>query len=141
MSQPGLTDAPFAHSAGVHNPRLPFDRLPDPNHDDHPAYGRAFEKPTLALRLKAIKTVAPWLGFVFLKRMLLFDRLPSLPDYGGPMSGGILGRCATAPRYLRLVAREFKQAIFGADGNAVLLNNLAIHRGAVLARSEGVEDD
>lgn len=92
--------------------RLPFDRLPEPDYERHPAYGGVFPKPSFALRLKAIKTVAPWLAFVLAKRMLLFDRLPALPHYSGPKySGGALGSFGTAPRYVPLILRAWVETI------------------------------
>ena len=109
MAQPGLSVSPVPHVDTLAQAGLPFDRLPEPDYDRHPAYGRAFGKPTLALRLKAITTLAPWLVFVLVKRMLLFDRLQSLPDYGGPMSGGVLGRLTKAPRYVPLVVRALAE--------------------------------
>src|SRR5436190_20380570 len=103
MSHHALSVSPAMEADRPTDSGLPFDRLPDPDYDRHPAYGQAFPEPSVALRLKAITRLAPWMLLVLVKRILLFDRLPSLPDYGGPMSGGVLGRFAQARRYVPLV--------------------------------------
>jgi hypothetical protein len=110
MSQSGLSASPAVPVGTVADSGLPFDRLPQPDYDRHPAYGGAFATPTLGLRVKALATLAPWFGLVLVKRLLLFDRLPPLPDYRGPMSGGVLGRLTSVPRYLPLIGRAVAAA-------------------------------
>src|SRR5213593_3883172 len=84
-------------------------RIPRPDYQTHPAYGGAFPKPNVALRARAFARFAPWFAFVAAKRLLLFDRLPTLPDYDGPMNGGILRRVAASGRYAPLIARGLLQ--------------------------------
>ncbi len=79
--------------------------LPKPNYAKHPAYGGVFPKPSARMRVRALSRFVPWFLLVLGKRVLLFDRLPALPDYDGPMSGGILRRVAASGRYAPLVAR------------------------------------
>jgi len=80
-------------------------RLPRPDYPSHPAYGAAFPKPSLGLRLRALGRFIPWFGLVAGKRVLLFDRLPTLTDYDGPMTGGIGRRVIAVRRYAPLIAR------------------------------------
>lgn len=98
-----------ASPATLGRPQVPsataLRRLPEPPYAEHPAYGGAFGTPSLATRVKAVKTLLPWIGVVAFKRALLFDRLPVLPDYDGPMAGGIGHRIAVLPRYAPLIAR------------------------------------
>jgi hypothetical protein len=89
---------------GVAGPERGLDYLPRIDYRSHPAYGGSFPAPGLGLRFKALAKFLPWFGFVAAKRALLFDRLPVLPSYSGPMSGGVLGRLMQGPRYLPLIA-------------------------------------
>jgi hypothetical protein len=95
-------------------PAISIRRLPEPPYGDHPAYGQAFGSPSLATRAKAIRTLLPWMGLVAIKRALNFDRLPVLPDYDGPMAGGIGRRIAALPRYAPLIARGFAKNVVRA---------------------------
>lgn len=92
-------------------PRITGERLPRPDYGSHPAYGGAFPNPSLPLRAKAIARFVPWFAFVTAKRVLLFDRLPTLPDYEGPMSGGIANRVAASGRYAPLILRGLAQQL------------------------------
>lgn len=114
---PELTASPpsLAHAQGA--PAAPIRRLPEPPYADHPAYGRAFGTPSLATRTKALRTLLPWMGLVAFKRALLFDRLPVLPDYDGPMEGGIGRRIAALPRYAPLIARGLATNVRRAFGS------------------------
>jgi hypothetical protein len=87
------------------DPRLTGEPIPRPDYASHPAYGGAFPEPSLVLRARAIGRFLPWFAFVLAKRALLFDRLPTLPDYQGPMSGGIMSRVAAIGRYAPLIAK------------------------------------
>lgn len=95
-----------------------LERLPEPAYETHPAYGGAFPPPTIALRCRALARLLPWLAMVTLKRLLVFDQLPPLPDYDGPMSGGIARRLAALPRYVPYIARgvanHWSRRILGA---------------------------
>lgn len=87
------------------DPRVTGEPLPRPDYAGHPAYGRAFPKPGIGMRARALGRFVPWFAFVVGKRALLFDRLPTLPDYQGPMSGGIMSRIAASGRYAPLIAK------------------------------------
>lgn len=92
-------------------------RLPRPDYRNHPAYGGAFPKPGPRLRARALAKFIPWFGLVAGKRLLLFDRLPTLTDYDGPMAGGIGRRIVAVRRYAPLIARGlFKQLSRTASG-------------------------
>lgn len=80
-------------------------QLPRPDYGKHPAYGGAFPRPRLGLRARALAQFIPWFGLVAGKRLLLFDRLPTLTDYDGPMTGGIGRRIVAVRRYAPLIAR------------------------------------
>jgi hypothetical protein len=82
-----------------------LERLPRPDYRNHPAYGGAFPKPRLGLRLRALARFVPWFGLVAGKRVVLFDRLPTLTDSDGPMTGGIGRRVVAVRRYAPLIAR------------------------------------
>lgn len=99
--------------------RLVLERLPRIDYEVHPAYGGAF-RPGVRLRLKALARLAPWLIVVGAKRLLLFDRLPPLEDYRGPMGDGLLGRVAAVPRYVPAVVRGLARQLASTfDGGAV----------------------
>ena len=83
---------------------LPFDRLPSIDYSNHPAYGGAFP-PTVGMRLKALCKLLPWMSMVAARRMVLFDRVPPLQDYDGPMSGGVLQRVMKVPKLVPGIAR------------------------------------
>jgi phytanoyl-CoA dioxygenase PhyH len=89
--------------------RITGEPIPRPDYGSHPAYGRAFPNPSIGLRARALARFLPWLAFVAGKRVLLFDRLPTLPDYEGPMSGGIANRVAASGRYAPLIVRGLAQ--------------------------------
>jgi hypothetical protein len=82
----------------------------------------------------------PWLGLVLFKRLMLFDRLPALPDYDGPMAGGIGRRIAAVPRYVPHIARglvaNLRRSVMNGHGDAARTPRLrAMHRdGAVGVR-------
>jgi hypothetical protein len=84
---------------------LALERLPRIDYGAHPAYGRAFAPPSLALRLKALARLSPWVAIVAAKRLLLFDRLPPVEDYRGPMGDGLLARVVAGPRYVPIIIR------------------------------------
>jgi hypothetical protein len=85
---------------------LSLRRLPLVDYDAHPAYGGAFGRPGLGLRVKALTRLAPWMALVLAKRAFLFDHL-AVPDYDGPMSGGLLQRVAAVPRYVPHIGTAF----------------------------------
>lgn len=93
-------------------PNLRLDHLPDPGYDNHPAYGAHFPKPTFGMRLKAIKTLLPWIVVVMGKRAMLMDRIPAIPGYRGHLSGGLVGRLLSLPRYLPYVAKAIAQNVW-----------------------------
>ena len=92
-------------TAAARDERMTGEKIPRPDYAAHPAYGGAFPSPSLGLRARALGRFVPWFAFVLAKRVLLFDRLPTLPDYPGPMSGGIMSRVAASGRYAPLIAR------------------------------------
>lgn len=101
--------APSVISAEPPAGKLDLFELPDPDYANHPAYGRAFPKPGLRLRLKALATLLPWMVFIFLKKLILLERVPALPDYRGHLSGGLLGRVSALPHYLPYILRGWWQ--------------------------------
>lgn len=82
-----------------------LDSIADPEYETHPAYGLAFPPPSLALRVRALGRLAPWLLFAVAKQMLLGDRLPALPRDGDGLEGGILRRLRALPRYVPLIVK------------------------------------
>ncbi|AIE86641.1 hypothetical protein [Fimbriimonas ginsengisoli] len=94
-------------------PLADIKRLPIIDYDAHPAYGKAFPKPTLKMRVKALMTLAPWMGFVLGKRLAKMDRIPALPSYSGHISGGLLGRFRALPKYLPYILNGYKQDLVG----------------------------
>ena len=76
-----------------------LDDIAEPNYDNHPAYGRAFPKPQLSLRIRAVARLAPWLVFAAVKQLTLGDRLPTLPRDGDGLQGGLFERTLALPRY------------------------------------------
>jgi hypothetical protein len=71
--------------------------VPCPDYDHHPAYGRCFPKASFSFKLKALGTLIPWIVFVAVRRLLVFDRLHALPHCQN--STGLMGRLLNLPRY------------------------------------------
>ena len=105
--------------------------VPQPDYSAHPAYGGKFSRAPLGMRARALARFAPWMGIVLAKRWLMFDRLPTLDSYDGPMSGGAAARFIAAGRYippiLKGLTREAARALSGtrpappsAEGQRVL---------------------
>jgi hypothetical protein len=121
---------------------LSLRRLPRVDYDAHPAYGGAFGRPGLGLRVKALTRLAPWMALVLAKRAFLFDRL-AVPDYEGPMSGGILRRVAAVPRYVPHIGRALLRTLRHAGARpkprpeAEGLAERFLRDGLVVARLEG----
>lgn len=88
-----------------------IDRIPDPDYETHPAYGKAFPRRPLKKRLAALQRFLPWFALVACKKVLRFDRLPVPSDYAGPMGGGLLGRLSLVPRYAPLVIAGWAAAV------------------------------
>jgi hypothetical protein len=55
--------------------------------------------------------VAPWMGFMYLKRVLLIDTIPNLADTGKLYGKGLFSRLALAPQALPWVVRRLVQRL------------------------------
>jgi hypothetical protein len=106
-------------------PTTRIERVPEPDYENHPAYGRLFGKATFGSTVGAVGRLLPWIGLVLFKRILLFDRLPAPPDYDGPFAAGVGRRIAGVPRYVGCMVR----------GHAANLRHLLSGRGADAAES------
>jgi hypothetical protein len=93
--------------------------LPDPDYRNHQAYG-GFRYPSLSLRLRASARFSAWFLFVFAKRILLFDRLPSMPEYEGPIAGDLGARLRVLRQYLPPLARTLANNLFRRSSAATL---------------------
>lgn len=103
-----------SESAKIVDPHIyNLPEMPDPHYDTHPAYGKCFPAPTFGDKLKALKTLAPWIGVVMFKRAMLMDRIPALPKYKGHIQGGIGGRIKSLPRYVPYIAKAISQNLIG----------------------------
>jgi hypothetical protein len=93
--------------------------VPQPDYLSHPAYGGKFGHPTIGDRVRALARFTPWMGIVLAKRWLMFDRLPTLDTYNGPMSGGAAARVIAVGRYIppivKGLARETVRAFSGSQ--------------------------
>ena len=87
--------------------------MPDPHYDTHPAYGKCFPNASFGDKLRALKTLAPWMGIVMFKRAMLMDRIPALPKYKGHIQGGIFGRVKSLPRYAPYILKAIGQNLVG----------------------------
>ena len=99
----------------------------DPDYESHPAYGGLFPKPTVALRVKALARLLPWMLFLGIKRALFGDRLSRLPGHDCAVREGIKKRAGRVVRYLPFLAREIAIQIgrslagaSGVEGSALL---------------------
>jgi hypothetical protein len=75
--------------------------LPDIDYDAHPAYGLAFQNPTLRERLQALKTFLLSFAYVGIRRIVDYENMPLLTKEAG---GGSF-TLAFATRYLVTFAR------------------------------------
>ncbi|MEP6755031.1 MAG: hypothetical protein ABJA67_06000 [Chthonomonadales bacterium] len=107
-------DRSVVESPGTGDPNLySLKTLPDPQYDQHPAYGKCFPPPTLGTRVQALKKLLPWVGVVIFKRAMLMDRIPALPAYKGHIQGGIVGRVKALPRYVPYIFKAVGQNLAG----------------------------
>jgi hypothetical protein len=79
-----------------------YDHLPDVDYAHHPAYGLAFERPSLPLRAKALGRFARGLGMISMRLVADYEHLPRPKDKSRKLAE-LLRR---APTYMYLVAAQ-----------------------------------
>jgi hypothetical protein len=121
-----VTPSPARSQEGSVFAPLTLSRIPRPDYRNHPAYGGAFPRPSVRRRLQALGRLLPWMAFVAARRLLLYDRLESLPDYQAPMTGGLGQRLRALPRVLPYILRgqidHWRRLLFGGTASQVAVN-------------------
>jgi hypothetical protein len=79
-----------------------YDHLPDVDYAHHPAYGLAFERPSLRLRAKALGRFARGLGMIAMRLAADYEHLPRPKD----KSRKVAELLRRAPTYVYLVAAQ-----------------------------------